>query len=752
MARYRLLADNTTDVIMHIDPEGQRAYVSPASHDLFGYAPEELIGEPVGALVHPEDRVHWAQPRDMSAGRTNEIMQSIYRVLRKDGSSVWVEANRRRLPDRDGYIVAIRDISQRKSVEADLEQSRRHLIHAQRVAKIGYWIGDETTQTSIWSPELFEIAGIPQIDNVPRSQAFNPLHPDDRAAFLQARKNSIETRTRFGSEYRFLRPDGEIRWVYIEGEPEYDAAGRHTGFFGIAQDITQPHADRLALQAAKAEAEAANRAKSDFLAVMSHEIRTPMNGVIGFADLLLDGKLDAEQRRMAMLLRDAGKSLLTVINDILDYSKIEADKLTLEAIPLSPAAVAEGAVAIIRSVATAKGLALNCETMSGLPLWVTGDPTRLRQILLNLLGNAVKFTERGQVRLAVTAETGGPTPRLRFAVTDSGIGITPEQQSTLFKSFNQADQSISRRFGGTGLGLAISRRLVEAMGGVIGVDSEPGHGSTFWFTLCLPRIEEPAVQTAAAAAELPPAPAQKKSRARILVADDQQMNRIIVGEMLVRDGHQVAFAENGREAVAAVQRAAYDVVLMDMEMPELDGIGATRAIRALDERVRDIPIIALTANAMADEIAQCRAAGMNDHLSKPIDRGALLDMITRWSGESLLAPTKARQKQATIWRGEVIDELETRLGREWVAGFIGLFREQLTEAMETLARDNHEEIASVSHKLISSAGNLGFTELMTSSRKLLRAIKEEGGDVPGLIKEVMSAAKRARAAADARYP
>lgn len=392
------------------------------------------------------------------------------------------------------------------------------------------------------------------------------------------------------------------------------------------RDVAEQSERRMTVAAEAADA--ANRAKSLFLSSMSHEIRTPMNGVICFAGFLLDSELDAQQRRYATLLKEAGQSLLAIINDILDVSKIEAGKLELEQIPVSFASVADGVVSILQPQASAKGLDLRLDLAQGLPSWIVGDPTRLRQILLNLTNNAVKFTERGRVTIRVLREAGPEGDGIRFEVRDTGIGISADKQDRLFLPFSQIDNSTSRHYGGTGLGLVICKRLVEAMGGRIGVTSQTGVGSTFWFVIPLLLAEAPA-------AAPPEAKSHPATAARILVAEDVYMNQIIVDSLLQAEGHDVVLVSNGEEAVQAVQASDFDLVLMDMQMPVMDGVEATRAIRRLDARVRGIPIIALTANAMSEEISACLAAGMNAHLSKPIDQGALVRIVGEWVGRGM---------------------------------------------------------------------------------------------------------------------
>ncbi|CAO3377529.1 ATP-binding protein [Azospirillum argentinense] len=382
------------------------------------------------------------------------------------------------------------------------------------------------------------------------------------------------------------------------------------------------------LRAAMEEARAGSRAKEDFLATMSHEIRTPMNGVIGFADMLLETPLTAEQRRYASQVREAGRSLLTVINDVLDLSKLEAGKLDLVCVPFRLDDLADRCQAIVRLAAEQKGLEIHTSVSAAARGYVMGDPDRVRQILLNLLGNAVKFTDTGSVRLTVKAmgDESGPR-RYTFTVSDTGIGVPEDRQRELFQRFSQLD----RGRGGTGLGLAICRRLVELMGGEIGVESRPGVGSTFWFSLPMKPASDPERDDQDGGA---PHHHQPSSRgARILLAEDLAMNRDLVIAMLTRAGHHVDAVPDGAAAVTAVRERAYDLVLMDVQMPVMDGLEATRRIRALPGSLGRVPILALSAGVLAVEVERCRQAGMDDHLAKPLEKSRLLAAVDHWNGD-----------------------------------------------------------------------------------------------------------------------
>jgi PAS domain S-box-containing protein len=641
--RYRLLADHSSDVIFRWGLDGFALYVSPAVQEVLGYRADELVGTMTLDLVHPDDKL-WSRDvaRAMAGGL--DRAQTTSRFRHRDGRWVWADATMRLVRDEHTgapleIVGSLRDVTQREAATEALRRSeamfRLLTDHSSDMISLSdprsqtrYYVSPASRSLVGYEPE--EIVGRPNTDFVFPAD----MLPEGRRTYLAMLADT--GRTRFS--YRFRCKDGSYVWVEanvaLTTDPETGAPAVLTSLRDISERVRQEET----LLAAKDEADAANRAKSEFLANMSHEIRTPMNGILGMTGLLLDTALDPVQRSYAEMVREAGDALMTIINDILDISKLEAGKVELESIDFNIADAVRSAIAILEPKAQEKAIELVVSVAPAVPAMVRGDPTRLRQILLNLIGNGLKFTDRGRVSLAVSTapatDDASAPPRLHFTVTDTGIGMTEDICAKLFQKFQQADSSTTRRFGGTGLGLAISSELVALQGGTIGVSSRPGAGSTFWFELPLAPAVAPALALRAdgegIAAKTIETEAPRR-KLRVLLAEDIEINRRLAVAIIGSAGHEVDIAENGRRAVAAVEHRDYDVVLMDVQMPELDGEQATRLIRAMAAPKCAVPIIALTAHAMSGARDHYLALGMNDYITKPIDPALLLAKLAAFA-------------------------------------------------------------------------------------------------------------------------
>ncbi len=493
-------------------------------------------------------------------------------------------------------------------------------------------------------------------------------------------------------------------------------------------------------------AEAANKAKSGFLAMMSHEMRTPLNGVIGMTDVLCDTGLTSEQLKLASVVRNCGEHLLHLINDVLDFSKLEAQAMEIECVAFDLPSMLTYAMDIVAPRAAAKSIDIESDIDSSVPQFVRSDPGRVRQVVLNLLGNAVKFTERGSVMLRARAHaTANGEVILRVAVVDTGIGIAAEHLDRLFLSFSQTDASISRRYGGTGLGLAISKRLTERMGGTIGVESEPGAGSTFWFELPVSVATADEVSNAARGIEPShveealAAIASLKRPLRLLVVEDNATNLQVAKAALGKFGITPHIAGNGLEAIEAARRTAYDVILMDVHMPEMDGLTATRAIRKFNGPGSKVPIIALTANSFGEDIDNCRAAGMNGHVGKPFRAEELVVAI----GDALRGTGKFKETPAIVapasaaapdidWK--IIEAFRADSGEEMLRLLIDTYLADTAAKLDRLAKlvggkDVSDEAIRLAHSLKSASAMAGAAALSQLAARVEKALAQDAAAV-----------------------
>jgi PAS domain S-box-containing protein len=759
----------------------------------------------------------------------------------------------------EGISASIGVALTRKMQEEAIRQSEARLNEAMLAAQMGVWEWARATNTVTWNENLYGITGrdpkLPAPSFEKLKQIFAPESWERlTAAVEKARASGIP----YELDLEMVHPDGSKRWVIGRGGPARDARGHITGLRGTVQDITERKRAQEEMRKAKEVAEAANRAKSQFLANMSHEIRTPMNGVIGMAGLLLETELKPEQRQYADIVRASGETLLALINDILDFSKIEARKLMLDAIDFDLQTVLENAAAALALKASEKGLELICELEPGTPWRLQGDPGRVQQVLVNLLGNAVKFTPHGEVSIRVRLQAEDECKAtLRFIVSDTGIGFQQDRASALFAPFVQGDGSITRRYGGTGLGLAISKQLVEMMGGEIGVESEEGEGSTFWFTVAFekqlppnapavgvppslrnakvlivddnatnramltrllnswgcrsqesadgnsaleilrqaarksdpfrltlldlslpgmdgeelgrqiaadPRLKQTALvlmtgfgqrrqsdgarlqalgfaahvskpigERTLRAALLPvgekpsppakrvvptPSPGRANGHARILVVEDNLTNQQVAVAILHKLGYHPHLAAHGVEALRALREADYDVVLMDCEMPEMDGYEATRRIREPGTGTRhpQIPIIALTADAMPGDREKCLQAGMNDYLSKPVEPQKLAEALAQWIPPASSLPMQAevtgtaggRPAEGVFKEAEMLGRLmgDRTVAARVIAGFLQDVPVQLRLLEDRLKAGEAEESCRLAHGLKGGAATV----------------------------------------------
>ena len=554
----------------------------------------------------------------------------------------WFELSIARMADagrsEDAHFVAVaRDITDRVESQGTLLANQTRLEDAQALAALGSWELNHESGELKWSREALAIfeADPGRFGNT-FAALLGSIYVEDRDAFNMSFTRALRAGSVLDIEHRLRMGDGRLKWVRVRCRTRYAADGAPLLSSGTMQDITESKMAVEAMRQARERESAANRAKSAFLANMSHEIRTPLNAIIGLTQILSLQLKGTESIQNLRMVEDAGRHLLSIVNDVLDLSVIEAGQLKLEQTDFSITEVLDTSLGILAERANAKSLRLIGTVDTKVPVRLRGDPMRLQQILINLVGNAIKFSDHGRIETRVRMESAtATTVAIRLEVEDQGVGLTPEQQSRLFKKFSQADDSSSRRHGGTGLGLSIVRSLAELMGGAAGVESQPGVGSTFWVTLQLARVDALTASDVRIVQRNPINIDRKRqlrerfSDVRLLLAEDDPVSQYVVTDILSQAGLRVDVVSDGQKAVDAVRAGDYSLVLMDIQMPVLDGLSATRAIRRLPDK-GSLPIIAVTASAFQAERQACFDAGMNDHIGKPIDPEDVYAHLLRW--------------------------------------------------------------------------------------------------------------------------
>ncbi|MBF0379702.1 MAG: transporter substrate-binding domain-containing protein [Magnetococcales bacterium] len=745
--------------------------------EILGYEREELIQKTWSEITYPDDlAADVAKFNQVVAGEIEGYIID-KRFVRKDGQIVHATISASCFRNADGiidfFVAFVNDITERKVAEEELQQTSKRLELAAQAGGIGVWELMLPGYELIWDKRIMEIYHVQPDEFSGNYEAWKSrVHRDDVEEAEQLLLNSLANKTEFETEFRIVWPDKSIHYIRAAALIERLDDGTPTKMIGVNWDVTDEKLSRAVLQEAKEQAEVANTAKSDFLATMSHEIRTPLNAIIGMADLLKDTELNNVQQRYVQTFNRSGETLLSIINDILDLSKIESGQLTLENITFDLKKIVNEAVELFALLALDKGISLNTYFQPGTSQWVIGDPTRMRQILLNLIGNAVKFTNTGSVDVNVYKGNDNLTS---FLIADTGPGISKEHQEKIFQPFTQAGAFTTREHGGTGLGLTISRRLINLMGGTVDLKSELGRGTEFTFSVMLPlSTKSEILRKNTNSLSIDDNINRWLANLTILLAEDVEENQMVVQGFLQKSGCKLVIAENGAIALEKFKEMPFDMVLMDIQMPVMDGYAATKAIRAWEETqgAKRIPIIALTAHALHEEVAKTKAAGCDVHLSKPIHKDVLIDTICRFNfDETLLEQSNSEQNTdshqlasnvipkiadlPTI-NPEVLASLREDFGDVFaptLSKFLDNLPERINAISDAASREDHEGLAKSAHTLKGTAATFGADRLsdislqleqtgkkgqLPSDNKLITAILAEGEVVKKEILKILA--------------
>ncbi len=727
---------SATEAIAFVHADQSIMESNAAFSILTGYSIEELKTLGFDQLIHPsQSMLHEDWFARLADGR-NKVSRTERVIIRKDGKPASLELLAAGMPSRQSVIITAIDNSSAREAQQVLMRNRENLLALVENTGESVFSLDALGKITVLNSRYKDLFFLNQSVHLTEGMLFEEQLPHEERKVFRERFRSVLQGKTLNYREDFKNESGLTQVYEALLYPVRDVEGLITGITYAGRDITERLKQEEALREARDNAEQATLAKSEFLAVMSHEIRTPLNGLIGISELLNNTHLDHQQKEFVDIIRLSGEALLQVISDILDFSKIEANKMQLEIAPFHVEDVAKETLTILSGKAKEKGIDLKIELAEGLPVVIYGDKARLRQVLMNLVGNSLKFTEKGSVSILIRkSEETEDRQVIEFAVKDTGVGIEADQAENLFTAFTQADLSTYRKYGGTGLGLTICKTLVNLMGGEIWVESRPGEGSTFYFNISSAIATKPVENETAKAQALPmPKSAFSESTAdfalkypaRILLVDDNDINRLLARKLFERLGYSIESVADGKKAYDLIKEKDFDLVFMDVQMPEWDGLYATRMIRADISPVRQPVIIAMTAFAGKDDKDACKEAGMDDYVSKPIILDDMEQMLLKWTPDKIQEMKQKTEYVKTTVKSTDKELLDTtsiqrllKIGEQTDPGFL----QQVLEMFMKQAPENIGEISNfldrgdftgmwkTAHKLKGTSLNIGAARM-----------------------------------------